>query len=285
MKTKIAYLVALLCALTFATSAFAEADNGFYEKSHVRGFISFGADYRGMFADFQDYVNYSAFINGGHMASTDADSTQQLYTGKLRYTTFDSYYIGLHLNIGAQYKQFLTWFDVNFMPTQTSERPSATYTTSSLSGNKMKFPLYDVRWFSYGADWMFGWKLFGENAFFNLIPAAGFGFSLINFHLASNFDFEEIENPGTYVTSRDRYYSTLGMTFTGELEARIELSQFGIGLYGGYRAATYDDLEIEGNVLVGGKFDTDNDGDAWYVGLRLTWIFLSDWQKKQADKL
>ena len=70
MKTKIAFLAALACVLTFATSASAESDNGFYEKDHVRGFISIGGDYRGMFSEFQKYVNqtadvYSLWHDGG----------------------------------------------------------------------------------------------------------------------------------------------------------------------------------------------------------------------------
>ncbi|WP_407442306.1 hypothetical protein [Fibrobacter sp.] len=286
MKTKIAYLVALVCALTFATSAFADAEEQFYKKDQIRGFISFGGDFRGMFDDFHSYVNSTALMNGGHMAAaSDADSTKTAYAGKLKYGKFDDYYIGLHVNVGAQYKQFLTWINMNFMPTQVSERPSSTYVNTSADGNSMKFPLYDVRWFSYGADWMFGWKLFGENTFINLIPSVGLGFNLINFHLASNFDFEDLDSPGTYVSARDRYYSTMAMTFNSELELRIELGQFGIGIYGGYRYAEYNDLEIENNVLVGEPYDTDNSGETWFAGLRLTWTFLSDWQSKQAEKL
>ena len=189
------------------------------------------------------------------------------------------------MNIGAQYKQFLTWFDINFMPTQISERPSSTYTAVSDSGYGMKFPLYDVRWFCYGADWMFGWKLLGEDMPVNLIPAVGFGFNLINFHFASNFDLENED--GSYTALRDRYYSTIASTFNAELEIRLELGQFAIGAYGGYRAVRYNELNVEGERLETalGKYDTDNIGDTWFIGLRLTWIFLSDWQEKQNDKL
>ena len=171
MKTKITFVAALLCALIFAPSVLADTEEGFYEKNHIRGFISLGGDYRGMFKEFRNYVNQVAFGNGYHVVE-DGDSTE-LYAGKINYAKFDDYYLGLHLNIGAQYKQFLTWFDINFMPTQISERPHSTYTTTSESGTSIKFPLYDVRWFCYGADWMFGWKLFGEDMPVNLIPAVG----------------------------------------------------------------------------------------------------------------
>ena len=132
---------------------------------------------------------------------------------------------------------------------------------------------------------MFGWKLFGEDMPVNLIPAVGFGFNLINFHFASNFDLEN--DDGSYTGLRDRYYSTIASTFNSELELRLEISQFAIGVYGGYRAVRYNELNVEGNNLetAFGKYDTDNVGDTWFVGLRLTWIFLSDWQEKQNNKL
>ncbi len=282
MKTKIVYLVSLLCALTFATSAFADSEDGFYEKDHIRGFISIGGDYRGMFEGFNDYVNTIARLNPGHMVK-DSAGKAEYHSGSIKYAPFDDWYVGLNLNIGAQYKQFLTWFNINFMPTQISERPAETYTvTGESSGNSEKMPLYDIKWFTYGVDWMFAWKLFGEHTFINLIPAAGFGFNLINFHMASNFAIGEASN---YVELRDRYYSTMDMSFTAELELRLEFDPIAIGIYGGYRHIDYSDLEVEDKLVVNGPFDTDNNGDTWFVGLRVTWIFMSDWQRKQADKL
>ncbi len=293
MKTKIIFLAALVCSMTFATSAFADDEAGFYAKEHIRGFISFGGDYRGMFSEFKNYVNQTAFYNGGHDIETtpaadgegEAEAITEHKLGRLNYNQFDDYYLGFHVNIGAQYKQFLTWFDINFMPSQVSESNGG----NSYTVGGEKFPLYDVRWFAYGADWMFGWKLFGEHTFINLIPAVGFGFNLINFHLASNFDMAE------GVTLRDRYYSTIATTVNTELELRLELGQFAIGVYGGYRYARYNELDVEGTSLVEtskvnkggehGSYNTDNVGDTWFVGLRLTWIFHSDWQDKQQNKL
>jgi hypothetical protein len=281
MKTKITYLAALVCALILAPSVLADTEEGFYEKNHIRGFISIGGDYRGMFDEFRNYVNQVAFSNGYHVVEDESGSTE-LYAGQINYSKFDDYYLGLHVNIGAQYKQFLTWFDINFMPTQISERPSASYTAVSDSGYGMKFPLYDVRWFCYGADWMFGWKLLGEDMPINLIPAVGFGFNLINFHMASNF---AIGTASSYVELRDRYYSTMDMSFTAELELRLEFDPIAIGIYGGYRHVDYSDLEVENILLTDGANDTDNDGDTWFVGLRVTWTFMSEWQRKQVDKL
>ena len=58
MKTKIATLcmAVMFSILTLATHSSA-ADPGFYDKDHIRGFISFGADVRGMMPGFKDYIN------------------------------------------------------------------------------------------------------------------------------------------------------------------------------------------------------------------------------------
>lgn len=293
MKTKIASFLAAAAfsVLALANTSFAENESGFYEKDHIRGFVSFGADYRIMRDAFQEYVNHLAFAKGGHTV-TDGENTSTYSGGKMKYSTFDDYYLGLHAIFGAQYKQFQTWIDVNFMPTQISERPSETYTAEAVDekGNvtgSMKFPLYDVKWYSYGADWMFGWKIFGENTVFNLIPAAGFGFNLINFHFASNFEVHNV-NGDESVTLRNRYYSTMATTVNAELEARLEFDHLALGIYGGYRFVRYNELSVEGMDLVNTKYvgdDTDNSGDTFYLGLRLTWIFHSDWQTKQENKL
>ena len=303
MKTKIASFLSImaLSLLTLTTGAFADAEDGFYEKDHIRGFISVGADYRGMRSEFQRYVNNMAFMNYGHQEdgyyikdSSQVDTTFS-YGGSLGgYSRFDDYYFGLHVNVGAQYKQFLTWFDFNFMPMQTSERPASSYTVYNTASGEIaqtaspktyKEPLYDVEWFTYGVDWMFGWKLFGERTFINLIPAVGVGFNLINFHFASNFTLVDRSDPSHTETVRDRFYSTMATTVTTELEFRIELGRLGLGGYAGYRFVRYNDPQVEGFSVFYNEDETDNVGDTWYLGLRATWYFLSKWEKKQADKL
>ena len=305
MKTKITSFLTFAVAslLTLSATAFADTESGFYESDHVRGFISIGADYRGMRSEFHDYVNNIAFRNGTHMEEAyvpSGDTATKLDTlafgGSFKYAKFNDYYLGLHVNIGAQYKQFLTWFDINFMPPQISERPAKTYSASApvedengeiVEVRTKKYPLYDVAWYSYGVDWMFGWKLFGENTIINLIPSVGFGMNLINFHFASNFDLVYREDPSKWDTMRDRDYSTLATTFNSELELRLEFSRIAIGGYGGYRFIRYNELKVESRSLSNTVpyQNTDAVGDTWFAGLRLTWLFLSDWQKKQRDRL
>ena len=302
MKTKIASFLSIvaLSLLTLTTGAFADVEEGFYEKDHVRGFISIGADYRGMRSEFQRYVNNMAFKNWGYQEegkyyntkdSAWVDTTFDFWSKLPGYSKFDDYYFGLHVNIGAQYKQFLTWFDINFMPMQTSERPQTRYNVANESSeaqvtpSSITKPLYDVEWFTYGADWMFGWKLFGEHTFINLIPSVGFGFNIINFHYASDFILVERGNPEHTEIVRDRFYSTMATTATAELEFRIELGRLGLGGYGGYRFVRYNDPDIEGFTNFKNEDETDNVGDTWYLGVRATWYFLSQWEKKQADKL
>ena len=289
MKTKIASLcmAVVFSILAFATNSSA-AEDGFYDKDHIRGFISLGADFRGMFPAFHDYVNNVPFATGALKYKNGPDTS--VYYGGANYSKFNKYYPNIHFNIGAQYKQFLTWFSINFAITQISERPSSTVTayaidsTGTPTGSTSVFPLYDARWFNYGVDWMFGWKILGEDAFFNLIPAVGIGFNMMNIHFTSNYVVTDKSSKDETIM-RDRYYSNIAPTFNAELEARLQFEQFSIGLYGGYRAVRYNELNVEGANLDTTIFNPDNSGDTWFVGLRIGWTFLSLWDKKQQDKI
>ena len=96
-----------------------------------------------------------------------------------------------------------------------------------------------------------------------------------------------MENPSKWDTMRDRDYSTIATTFNSELELRLEFSRIAIGAYGGYRFIRYNELKIESRTMSNTVpyQNTDAIGDTWFAGLRLTWLFLSDWQKKQRDRL
>ena len=286
MKTKIASLcaAAVFSILAFATSSSA-AEEGFYDKDHIRGFVSFGADFRGMTDAFNDYVNKVAFagLNGGTLRHR-GDSTVYRFATNPKYSKFNQFYPALHFNIGAQYKQFLTWFDINFALTQISERPAKNSQAMDENAKYSSFPLYDARWFNYGADWMFGWKVLGEDEFFNLIPAVGIGFNMMNIHFTSNYIVSNTSS-SEEIIMRDRYYSTIAATLNAELEARLQFDQFSVVLYGGYRVVRDNELNVEGSNLDTENFNTDNDGDTWFVGLRIGWTFLSPWAKKQQDKI
>ena len=101
-------MAAVFSILTLASNSSA-AEEGFYDKEHIRGFISFGGDFRGMFDGFHRYINAVAFkgINGGTLKHKGDSTVYRLATNP-RYSKFNQYYPNLHLNIGAQYKQFLT---------------------------------------------------------------------------------------------------------------------------------------------------------------------------------
>lgn len=277
---------ALLLGLALAVPALAVNEGAFYEKEHIRGFIGIGADYRGMNSEYAKYVNNLIYgRDKGYVATearetkdaegnTTVDTVYQAATFK-GYSKFDDYYIGTHVNVGAQYRQFMTWFDINFMPFAYCEEGSGKY---------------DACWFNYGMDWMFGWKLLGENSVFNIIPAVGFGFNFLNIHFTDNYDVvgyggktgETFDaSLGTSVGMENRYYTAFNPTINLELEARLEIDPISIGAYLGYRWIRWDELDIEGSTY--GEHDVK--GDTWFLGLRLTWTFLSPWQQKQQDRL
>lgn len=280
MKRNHIFPIFIANLFALAISAFAEPEEGFYEKHDIRGFVSVGADYRGMRSAYANYLNRLLFSkNQGFIVdeiTADGDTVQSAVLDKdiSRYEHFNDYYLGLHVEVGAQYHQFLTWFDINFMPTQVSKKP-ATY--SETTGER----LYDVKWFAYGIDWMFGWKLFGENTVVNLIPSAGIGLNLLNIHLASDYCFIEKDKESSYVQARNRYYSTLSPTFNAQVEFRISVDPFSVGAYAGYRVVRFNEIDFEGYNLG----DSDNNGDTWFLGAKITWTFLSENQKKLRDKL
>lgn len=92
MKTKITSFLsfALIGLLALSTSAFADMEAGFYEKDHIRGFISIGGAYNGMRSEFQDYVNTMAFYNGRHIeevTTTDEEGTKSWIPSTTRETS------------------------------------------------------------------------------------------------------------------------------------------------------------------------------------------------------
>ena len=103
-----------------------------------------------------------AFSNWGHQyggyyidKDTNVVDTTFSYKGTLPgYSKFDDYYLGLHVNLGAQYKQFLTWFDINFMPMQTSERPASSYTADIVRypANAQKAAPMQTSWVLYDVE-------------------------------------------------------------------------------------------------------------------------------------
>ena len=65
------------------------------------------------------------------------------------------------------------------------------------------------------------------------------------------------------------------------------MGRFALGGYLGYRFIRYNDLDVEGFTIQYGSVEngTDNVGDTYFFGIRATWYFLSQWEKKQQDKL
>lgn len=261
---------ASLCVLLGAGASWAETPEGFYDQDQVRGFISLKGDFRHMRSEGIDELNGMLFdlnhIGNLNFLATSANDLSD-------YSHFKNNYLGLHVDIGAEYKQFLTWFDVDFMPTQVSERP-AKQTAAGL-------PLYDITWNSYGANWMFGWKLLPQESPINLIPSVGMGLSLMNVHLGSKYMLVNKEDTTKYEITRDRSYSSFGQTINTEIEARLQLGQLSVGGYAGYKIARYEEFIIEG--FSAGPADLAT--DSWFVGGKVTWTMLSMWQRKQLDKI
>lgn len=269
MKAVHSRIVAACLFLALSASLVrADVSDGFYDPDQVRGFISLKGDFRQMRSKGLDGINSMLFDMDWGFARNAAAASR--LNG---YKRFEENYLGMHVDVGAEYKQFLTWFDIDFMPTQVSKRPAS----EDAVGNR----LFDIQWNSYGANWMFGWKLLPADAPVNLIPSVGAGVSLLNVHMGSLYVIQDIKDSTKYEQTRNRFYSAFGKTVNAELELRLQLGQFSLGGYAGYRLARYDAFNVEG-------FDVGQqelNGDTWFVGGKLTWTMLSQWQRKQREKL
>jgi hypothetical protein len=166
-------IIALLVPASFA-------NEGIYNQDLVRGFLALKGDFRSMKSDGVKYINSA--------------------TGK----SYSKEYIDGHVEIGAEYNQLRTWFDVDFMPITPTRG--------------------DTEWFTYGITWMWGYKLLRQNSIFNMIPSIGPGVELQNIRESSS----------------DNLTSSFGRALNLELELRLQASQFSFGLYGGYKIVRHD---------------------------------------------
>jgi hypothetical protein len=186
------------------------AGDGIYDRDLVRGFLALKGDYRIMKS------------NGIKLINT--------VTGE----NFSRKYVDGHVEIGAEYNELRTWFDVDFMPITPTKN--------------------DTEWFSYGITWMWGYKLLSQNSIFNIIPAIGPGFELLNIRMHPT---EEV-------------MSSFGPSLNLELEIRLQFSQFSAGAYGGYKVERHDWDDF-----------VDINTDKAFVGFKLSWTMLNNFQKRE----
>jgi len=160
-------------------------------------------------------------------------------------------YLGAQVEIGAEYNKLRTWFDVNFMPITPTR------------GN--------TEWYTYGISWMWAYKLLPQNSMFNIIPAIGPGAELQNIR-GNQF---EPNIPAEY----DMITSAFGPTLNLELELRLQSKQFSAGIYGGYKIVRFDNP----NPASIPDWRGDINADKVFVGLKLSWTMLNNFQKREMN--
>jgi hypothetical protein len=222
-------LPAALVLAFLATAAL--AGEGIYDRDLVRGFLALKGDFRSMKSSGVKFIN----------VATDKSYVKEFLDG--------------HVEIGAEYNQLRTWFDIDFMPITPTRGTT--------------------EWYSYGITWMWGYKLLSQNSIFNIIPSFGPGVELMNIR----------RDPS------ERVMSSFGPALNLELELRLQFSQFSLGVYGGYKVERYygwDDLSQDelGNNDNLASFDlkyNDINADKAFVGLKLSWTMLNNFQKREKE--
>ena len=273
--------------LTVFVGAQSSDDGVFYEKNRVKGFFAFKGDWRILHEQAANNINDILFRNplGANVlveAATGEAVEEFTYVADRKqndYGKFGKNLIGLNVELGAQYHQFLTWFDIHFMPTQVSLKPK------SLSSSYR-----DVEWFRYGFDWMFAWMLLQEDSPINLIPSVGLGLSLQNFKFAANYEYPQDADEEllarTGGTLQTRFYSRFGSALDTQIELRFNFGFVGLGAYAGMRFVRYEELVFETNDetrFVLNSDYADANGDERFVGAKIIFTLDSPWEKKQKE--
>jgi len=174
----LALSIALLAPAAFASEPL-------YNKEYVRGFIALKGDFRSM--------------NSAGVRFLDIETGRGQNDKGYRKGFAD-----VHVDIGAQYNQLMTWFDIDFMPITQTRR--------------------ETEWYAYGLTWMWGYKLLHTNSFVNIIPSAGPGFELLNIRKSKD----------------EALTSYTGPTLNTEIEFRLQGEQFSGGIYGGYKVIRHE---------------------------------------------
>lgn len=220
--------IALVLAFTAPVAFAAE---GIYNRSLVRGFLAIKGDFSYPKSDVIKFING---VTGDDVRG-----------GK----GFSQGYMDGHVEIGAEYDQLRTWFDVDFMP-YSPKKGSA-------------------KWYTYGLSWMWGYKILPHNSFFNIIPSIGPGFELMNIR----------------TSDADRVISSLGPSFDVELELRVQFPQLSVGLYGGYKVVRHDDWDVATKTAETDPwpYNGDINADKAFIGIKVSWTMLNDFQKTEKD--
>jgi len=219
----LALSIALLAPAAFASEAL-------YNREYVRGFIALKGDFRSQRATGVRFLDRETGREPG-----DKGYIKQ--------------FADAHVDIGAQYNQLMTWFDIDFMPLTPVRKRTSEQTSDRI----------DTEWYAYGLTWMWGYKLLHTNSFVNIIPSAGPGFELLN-----------IRKP-----EDGKLTSYTGPTLNTEIEFRLQGEQFSAGLYGGYKVIRHEEEEEDGG--------RDINFDKAFIGLKFTWTMLSSFQKQAKD--
>jgi len=201
------------------------AGEGIYDRDLVRGFLGFKGDFRSMKSNGVKLINDVTERD----PKTGSSYTKQFADG--------------HVEIGGEYNQLRTWFDIDFMPITPTR------------GN--------TEWYTYGITWMWGYKLFSQNSLGNIIPSIGPGFGLLN-----------IREP------TGELQSSIGPALNLELELRLQFSRFSMGLYGGYKVERHYnwDETVDKTWIY-----RDANMDKIFAGLKLSWTMLNNFQRRERE--
>jgi hypothetical protein len=283
MKVRV-QILAYLGLFLLTTNAMAQAaSNGFYDKSQIKPFFSAKGYYGQLSETSIQGINALLFEEEWGFVTYDSAGTANGFatdaTPKNNYGRFAADIFGFQLEIGAQYHQFLTWFNVSWLtPMAIVQKPAAQGSIGAFS-----FDYFDVTYDQVGFAWMFGYMLLPEDSRFNLIPSTGLGLSVINVNFPGPYQIyyqNGVEEMQPYTLDK-KAYSNMGLSYTAEMEFRMNLAGgLSVGAFGGYRFAWYNEILLRSqNDMYYQVGSSETTAHNWLAGAKLTFTLASAYEK------
>lgn len=305
----IQFIVAtLLLTLVSVSSVWSDASD--YDSDKIKPFVSIGLDYR--FIDVEDINNMisndlGTFIDGEEISGLARDPNSSRYGNFL-----DQDYSG-NLAFGIQYDQMVISFQGFLVPKQVVARPSGLTSDSLFFNETTKDTTYtwgkglrynDIDLSIYGGDFRFGYQVFPQESFINIIPTLGYGLTFVDVTFPANYQY--IPGVGQDVTEfpslevENRPYTSIAHSLTAELEGRLKIAgPLHLSGYIGYRTVSFDRFRASRSGIQQSNTQgaqgaqganqeapivwmfgpPERSADMYYGGAKLTWLWKSNLEK------
>lgn len=285
-RLKISFSALILIMVSFAQ---VWASDDMYNKDNIRPFVSLGADYR-----FIDVKDLNTLVHDRMYQITTGSESYGISKDQLvaSYGDFTDQGISGTFAFGIEYERMLFSFAGFGMEEQAVLKPSnltsQTFTyTEVLPDTTYQWAssvtYRDMRLSMYGVDFNFGYKIFPDGSFLNIIPSLAYGVTFIDLTFPANYQYipynEDTEQFVHHIENQP--YTSIARSLSAEVEGRLRLAgPLHVGGYVGYRSVSFEKFRANrDNSIVWIFGEPSQSADMYYGGVRLTWVWKSNNEK------